>query len=553
MLTRLNISNFTIIERLEVTLEAGMTVITGETGAGKSIIVDALALALGGRADSKAVRPQASHADVSAIFDVSRSETAREWLRERDLESGENECFLRRVIGADGRNRAYINGRSMPVREMQLIGQQLAAICGQHAHYAMLDARMQRNLLDQYGSCQALSASVREIAEEWAQLRRQLMLLREKGSGEQHCELLRYQIRDIESLKLNVSELNHMEEEYKRQAAAEELIKLCQQAQALSNNEEGSGAQLRQATRLIADALEKDDRLQEIHEHLHTALQHNDEAARALERYNDDFDMDPHRFQELESKFNEINRIAKSHNTEPALLPEVLAQLQQDLQTFENNLGLLEGGDQKLAALEERYQTQADELSGHRADAVTRMCARINEVLQALEMSHCRFEISLDARADNEPHASGKEQVKYMVSTNPGYPAGPLDKVASGGELSRVSLALQVAILDVSAPQCLIFDEVDSGVSSNAAHQVGNLLANLGNRGQTLCVTHLAQVVGFAKQHWVVSKETQQERTITQLRELRGEEERIEEMARIISGHNITDQARAHARELLQH
>jgi DNA repair protein RecN (Recombination protein N) len=552
VLTRLNISNFTIIDQLEVSPQTGMTVITGETGAGKSIIVDALSLALGGRADPKAVRPSASHADISAVFDVSHSDAARIWLGERKLQNPENECRLRRIVNVDGRSRAYINDRSMPLKEVQIIAQQLAAICGQHAHYAMLDSRMQRVLLDQYAGCEKLSTQVRQIAEEWAGLLRQLSMLRQGGSGEQQCELLRYQIRDIEALQLDVAQISNMEEEYNRQAAADELINWCRQTQALTNDEDGSNGKLRQAVRLMGDALTKDDRLQEAYEHLYTALQHSDEAARALERYGDDFDIDPQRFQELELKFNELNRIAKLHGAEPADLPNVCERLKKDLDALESNMELLENGDQRLADLETRYQEQAGELSTYRANATERLNGQINETLAALEMSHCRFEAVLNAHEDQKPSAGGKESIKYMASTNPGYPAGPLEKIASGGELSRISLALQVAVLGMGAPQCMVFDEVDSGVSSNAAHQVGNLLANLGKRGQTLCVTHLAQVVGFARQHWVVIKETQNERTLTRLRELRSDEERVEEMARIMSGQNITDQARAHARELLQ-
>lgn len=552
MLARLCINNITIVERLEVVLKSGMTVITGETGAGKSIIVDALALALGGRADTKVVRPHCSRADISATFDISNMQSVRDWLCERGLDNNDGECVLQRIVSVDGRSRACVNGRNMPVREVQTIGRQLVSICGQRAHYALLDSSTQRNLLDHYGELQETSETVRTIAEKWQQLRRQLDVLGQGGSSEQQCELLRYQISDIEALKFDVSHFNDMEEEYQRRSAADELLGWCQQTQQLNNNEDGSNARLREAVHLMECALAKDERLQEAYEHLYSALQHSDDAARALDRYSDDFDLDPRRLQELTTQLNEINRIADSHKTEPRELNAVLARLKKELEFLEKNMGLLEDGDQQLESLQQQYAQHANTLSEKRAESASRMCSQVNENLRALEMSHCQFEVALSPHNHAEPRTSGQEGIKFMVSTNPGHPAGPLDKVASGGELSRISLALQVATLGTSAPPCLVFDEVDSGVSSHIAHQVGKLLANLGKRGQVLCITHLAPVAGCAQQHWVADKEVHQQQTVAKLRELYNTEERVEEMARIISGHNITDQARAHARELLQ-
>lgn len=551
MLARLCIDNFTIIERLEVALERGMTVVTGETGAGKSIMVDALALALGGRADSKAVRPGCAHASITAVFNIDNLTPVRDWLRERNLDNDDGECYLRRVVGVDGRSKAYVNGCNMPIREVQVIAQHLATICGQHAHYALLDSRIQQNLLDNYGQLQDTSSEVHKYAEQWQQLKKQLDLLRQGGDGKQQCELLRYQIRDIEALNINVAECIEMEEEYKRHAAADELLSLCRRAQQLNNGEGGSNDQLSEAVRHVGDGLAKDDRLQEAHQHLYSALQHGEEAARALENYADSFDIDPQRLRELEQKLNDINRIAKLHDSEVADLPGVLARLKKELESFESNMGLLENGEQQLAMLQERYMQHAGLLSEKRADAAVRLCAGVEENLGALQMSHCRFEVLLNKRENDQPHTGGLESVRFVVSTNPGHPTGSLDKVASGGELSRISLALQVTTMGVSTPACLVFDEVDSGVGSNAAHQVGRLLARLGEHGQVLCVTHLAQVAACAQQHWVVSKEVLNNQTATKLRSLRDMDERVEEMARIISGHNISDQARAHARELL--
>ena len=553
MLTQICIRDFAIIHRLEQDLQPGMTALTGETGAGKSIIVDALGLTLGGRARARALPPGVERAEVSAVFSLEDAAAAAAWLAERDL-SREDECLLRRTINAEGRSRAWINGQPCPVQDLQELGALLAAIHGQHANLTLLRQETQRDMLDAFGNLAAQAQKAREQARRWQELGETLQRLQSgRGDGEARKELLQYQVSELERLSVNEEEIQSLEEEHQRLASADQLRALCSEALATCDEQELSAtALLGQGIRALEEASKADGRLQEALELLADAQSRGREAASVLGRCLDDFQEDPQRLALVEERMQAIHQAARRHKVESRELPALCRQLQEELQLLEK------GGDSILHIQQEReesereYRRHARVLSGERARCAKSLAEEVDRQLQALDMHHCRFEAHLVPREKSTPASGGDETVQFLVRTNPGHPAGPLEQVASGGELSRIGLALQVATLGKTAPPTLVFDEVDSGIGSSAAAQVGALLHQLGERGQTLCVTHLAQVAGQADHHLVADKEIGEGSTRATLRTLSGEDERVEEIARLITGRKITGKSRVHAREILQ-
>jgi DNA repair protein RecN (Recombination protein N) len=552
MLAQLVIRDFAIVRDLELALEPGFSVLTGETGAGKSILIDALALALGERADSSVIRHGASRAEVNASFALKASADAARWLKAQDL-FDDQECVVRRVVEADKPSRAYINGRPVPVQMLRELGELLVDLHGQHEHQSLLRREAQRQVLDDYAG---LADTVDRLAEQYRALHdleeRYTTLRNESADREARVELLRYQVREFEALKLSAEEIPQLEEEYARLANGAELLEGVQQAaHAAYDDDEHSIARSLARVRGRLEALSRfDARLGEIAQLLDEAAIRVDEAAAQLHGYLDDLELDPQRLAFLESRIGTIHDLSRKHKVKPEELPAVATRLRTELADLENydiNLARLE---QDITAARAAYLALAKDVSRQRKTAAKKLAERVSARMQELGMPGGRFEVSLTALAEGELSAHGLERIEFLVSANPGQPARALTKVASGGELSRISLALQVETASLGRIPTLIFDEVDVGVGGRVAEIVGQTLRALGAARQVLCITHLAQVAALGHQHLAVSKRSDKDTVQTEVRPLTATA-RVKEIARMLGGIEISKQTLAHAEDML--
>ena len=548
MLTHLSIHHFTLVEHLELELERGLTALTGETGAGKSLLLDALGMTLGDKADADKVRTGSERADISATFDVEQLPKARKWLKAQELEA-ESECILRRTISADGRSRAYINGQSATLGQLRALGELLIDIHSQHAHQSLLKKDHHRALIDHYGGHTSLYQAVKSAWREWQALAEQLHK-RQTNDAEisARVQLLRYQVEELDQLSLEENEIEALEAEHRIQANAETVMATSYQLASLCQGEDQSLQDgINKGLQLLRDLPEKSEALLEAEQLLINAQIQIEEAARAIDHHIDSFDADPERLQWLDGRLDAIYQIARKHR----ISPQQLHELHQNLAT---ELASLDGGEADLdllakqsAKAEAHYRQLAQELGQQRRQVAMHLGKAINRQLQQLAMGNASVELSINEIA---PAATGLEEVEILVSTNPGQPHRALGKVASGGELSRISLAIQVCIANKSTIPTLIFDEVDVGIGGATADIVGRLLRQLGKDGQVLCVTHLAQVASKAHQHLQVRKSLRKGFSESTLIALEGEA-KVEEIARMLGGVELTEQTRAHAKEML--
>lgn len=547
MLSHLTISNYTIVDHLDLEFAAGMTVVTGETGAGKSIMLDALGLCLGDRADPKSVRKGAERAEVSANFDIHALDAARNWLAERDLDAGD-ECILRRTVTREGRSRAFINGKSSTAQDCSELGALLIDIHSQHAHQSLLRREHQRQLLDDFANHGKAVAELEQLASDW--LRRQRELRELSGNHNEHharTQLLAYQVEELETLALQPGELAELEQAQKQLANAEHILGSSQQALELVDTQE-DGA--RKALQLISDGGLFGDNMATVQELLDSAAIQLGEARAELQHYLDSVEIDPARLGEVERRLDSIYEIARKHRCQPAQLPEIQQQLSEELAG-------LTGGSERMAALETEmadlqasYQVAAAKLTKSRRKAANTLTKQVEKQLAELAMDRCEFTVQLKPRSSEAPHPHGQEDIEFLVSTNPGQPAGALGKIASGGELSRISLAIAVVTASASTIPSMVFDEVDVGIGGAVAEVVGRLLRTLAQRSQLLCVTHLPQVAAQGHNHLRVSKSASKDAASTTLQSL-NQKARIEEIARMLAGIDITAQARANAKAML--
>lgn len=551
MLTHIKISNFAIVEELDLDIPGKLTVITGETGAGKSIMIDALGLALGDRADSGSVRHGAEKADILATFDIRKIPAAKAWLQERDL-LADNECILRRVITADGRSRAYINGTPSPVQGLKELGEMLVSIHGQHEHQSLLKKDTHRELLDEFAGLQPLARAVADAYKTWQQKHADYLHFRDHAKELQdRADLLRFQLSELEELKPAEGELAELEQEHKRLANVDSLISQGQQA--LAGLSEGDSALVDQAQsvlHVLNDMVAEDGSLKEIADLVDSARIQLDEAAASLRHYLDNLEINPERYQEVDTRLSSYIHLARKHREDPHQLFQLWHNLTAELES-------IDGGDDKLLKLEkaantaqEAYLAEAAKLSKARAKDAKKLSKLITEKVQPLGMPGAEFTVELQPLTDGQTSAHGLEQVEFIVRTNPGQPAKPLHKVASGGELSRISLAIQVACAAKSNVATLVFDEVDVGIGGAVAQIVGKLLRELGGANQVMCVTHLPQVAAQGHTHLHVNKQTKRNQTHTDITRL-SQDETVAEIARMLGGLKITDQTLAHARELI--
>ncbi len=553
MLNQIHIRDFAIIDTLELELKNGMTVLTGETGAGKSILVDALGLVLGDRADSDTVRFGAKRAEISASFAIDTLPHIIEWLEEHELDEG-GECILRRVISASRGSKGYINGRPVPLQVMKELGEMVVDIHGQHQHQSLLKPDIQRISLDDFAAHQPLAEEIGNIHRSWKTTRTRLEQLRQAARDrDARIELLHYHIDELEALALEEGELQTLEEEHKRLANGGQILTHCNAT--LSALCEGDEADvltlLNRHLHQLETLRDNDSRIAGICDMLSEAAVQIEEGCGELRQFVDQFDLDPARLQWLEQRLGTIYDIARKHHVDARELPRLYDSFNDELAQLESADSQLDELQQEQTRLERRYESDAAKLSQQRQKAATRLAQAVTETIQQLGMPHGRFQVALHPRQEQQPHPHGRESIVFEVAANPGQPAKALSKVASGGELSRISLAIQVLLSRSQQIPTLIFDEVDSGIGGGVAETVGRLLRTLGERHQVLCVTHLPQVAALGHQHLHVSKTTDGDTTTTGIKQLQGKA-RQEEVARMLGGMEITRQTRAHAREMIE-
>jgi len=554
MLTHLDIRDFAIIDHISLELRPGMTVLTGETGAGKSILGDALGLTLGERGAGSVVRAGASRAELIAEFDTTALPTVRAWLAGQSLEQPDQECILRRSVSPDGRSRAFINGRPVPLQSLRELGDMLVDIHGQHAHQSLLRRDAQRDILDAYAGHAAPLEALRQLYRRWQQVQRELASLGGSRSEQQaEEELLRYQVEELRGLALEDGEVATLDEEHVRLSNAGRLLQGAQRALHTLDADEGAAVlPLLEAVRRDLEALIAfDEGLGPARELLETAAIQTREAAAELSRYAEGVDLDPQRLDWVEQRIAEIHQLARKHRIEPVDLPEHLSRLEVALRTLQH-------GDERRRELEAAqaqtlatYREQASALHDARTVAATALAEAVTTNMHGLGMPGGRFDIGVDQDPDALPSPFGTDLVEFLVSANPGQPLQPLAKVASGGELSRISLAIQVIGARGSGVPTLVFDEVDVGIGGGVAEIVGQQLRRLGETRQVLCITHLPQVASQGVNHLQARKQTREDMTITHIDSLLGEH-RVEEIARMLGGIEITAQTLAHAREMIE-
>ncbi|AEF23564.1 MULTISPECIES: DNA repair protein RecN [Pseudomonas] len=552
MLVHLSVHNYAIVEHLDLELDRGMSVISGETGAGKSIMLDALGLTLGDRADSGVVRPGADKADILASFDLADIPEAHAWLAERDLDN-DGPCILRRVITAEGRSRGYINGTPCPLGDLKALGELLIDIHSQHEHQSLLKTDTHRRLLDEYAGAQELARQVQLAAQRWKQTRSELERVTSQGDEQRaRHQLLSYQLEELENLGLGDNELEQLEQDHKALTNAESLLGACRQViDQCSESDAGNVLSVLTASLNRLGSLQgQPGALNEATNLLASAQIQIEEAVGELNRFLDHFDADPERQQQLEERLDTIYTLARKHRIHPSELPAMQQQLFDELESLNADDQAAERLGEELAAYGRHYQEKAAELSAKRQKAASKLGKAVEKEMQTLGMPGGRFSIQLQPIEGSEPNANGLEQVEFLVSANPGQPIKALAKVASGGELSRISLAIQVITAQTSRVPTLVFDEVDVGIGGPTAEVVGQLLRRLGERGQVLTVTHLPQVAAQGHQHLFVHKVRGSNATRTAVSKL-GEAQRIEEVARMLGGIDLTDESLAHARKLV--
>jgi len=548
MLQRLLIRDFVIVDRLELEFATGFGALTGETGAGKSILVDALSLALGERADAAVVRSGAERADVSAEFDVAADGALEAWLRAGDFDS--DVCLLRRVVDAGGRSRAYINGTAATLGQLREAAEFLADIHGQNAHHSLLRGDAQRGLLDAHAGGTALAKEVAAAWGAWRAAREAcIAAARDVEATQRERELLEWQVKGLDALAFESGAWQETEQEQRRLGNANALLEAA--AGALAALEEGDGggiASLRHAGARLADMAAVDPALGDAAQLYDSALIQLEESALALRRYQDRLELDPQRLAELDARIDAVMQMARKHRVAPEDLPGLLVGLRARLAEL-----TLRADPQALAEREREteaaYRQLARKLSALRAKAGKALSAAVTRGMQDLAMEGGRFEIALESIA--EGLAAGLESVEFRVAANAGQPLRPLAKVASGGELSRIGLALQVIASQANPAGTLIFDEVDVGIGGRVAEIVGRMLRELGKSRQVLCVTHLPQVAAQADWQWSVAKETRDGRTSSRVVAL-DREARIGEIARMLGGEKITETTHRHAAEMLE-
>ena len=564
MLLQLNIQNFAIVRSLDIDWQSGMTTITGETGAGKSIAIDGLGLCLGQRATTNVVRPNSKKAELAATFEINKNICAQQWLSQHDLllESS-NECILRRVISAEGRSKAFINGSQVPLVQLKEIGQLLINIHGQHDHQLIVKSSQQCKLVDEYADHKPLIDEVKHYYQQWHKLNKELNLLQQnKQQREAQRQLLQYQVSELDEFSLQESEFQLLESDYKRHANAQDLLDTTLQSlQTLAENEQFNVLDsLRQCSENINALAKLDNRLKNVANILNDSHIQLEEASTDLTHYYQELELDPQAYTLIEERYSTALQLAKKHSLSPENLVSFHQELKQELTAISGDDSRINSIIEEISKTQQYYHEAAIILSSSRSQAASSLSELITLNMQELNMPHGKFNIVIEQKnnnVDDKPEnalmnisANGFDKIDFQVSINPGQALEAMNKVASGGELSRISLAMQVILADKIVTPTLIFDEVDVGISGPTAAMVGKKLQQLAQNTQVICVTHLPQVACKGHQQLFVSKLTDGEHTETKVTEL-SEQNRIQEIARLLAGDKISEHSLANAQELL--
>jgi DNA repair protein RecN (Recombination protein N) len=552
MLTHLQISNFSLVDQLDLELNGGLSVLTGETGAGKSILLDAIGLVLGDRADADKIRQGCDKADIQATFNIDTQNYVRKWLDENELHA-DGECILRRVVTAEGRSRAFINGQSVTLQQLKTLGELLVNIHGQHEHQNLLKASTQRRLLDEYGNLRTLAKELKRSFYFWHAANERLQHVQEQSEElNARFQLLRYQVEELDQLELKEGELAALENEQKTLSNIEGILDSCQHIEQICGDEDqGIARNLQNALNLLAKLDGKSATLSNAETMLEQALINVQEAQNEIEHEQAQAQLDPNRLSEVEARLSHIYEIARKHKVTPEKLVECHQALLAELESLQSGDAQIDALEQEEREHREQYVKQAKKLSAERTKIAKKLTKAINEKLNQLAMSHAEFAIELAPHQSEEPQANGNEDIRFLISTIPGQAPKAIAKIASGGELSRISLAIQVVTAQTSSIQTLIFDEVDAGIGGQTGDIVGALLRELGDSGQVLCVTHLAQVASNAHHHLLVEKRIHKKGVDSTLSTLDAEA-RVLEVARMMGGAIDSAQSLAHAREMLE-
>jgi DNA repair protein RecN (Recombination protein N) len=552
MLNNITIKNFAIIDRLNLDLSNGTTVLTGETGAGKSIIVGAVGLVSGARASSDVIKHGEDRADISVTFDISGNLIAQDYLKQLGLDNN-NECIVRRIITKDGRSKSLINDIPVTLQSLRKLTANLISIHSQHEFHALLKSDVQRILLDDFAGHNELVRKVNELFSLWQQTKQEYEQLKQSSQdATERTKFLNYQLEEFAELNLLENEIKSLDQEYKRLVNADELLNNCQAAIALlnGNDETNVNLMLHQATQLLEKIKNVAPQLSSTTELLNNTMIELEEEANEIRDYLDTVELNPARLQEVEQRLAKIYEIARKHRVQPENLLELYNKMQLEMETLENKDERLQALQQKIVVMEEEYFDAANKLTKSRKQHAKKLSKLVTTNMQQLGMRDGKFMIEFEDLT-TKPTAFGCERISFMVSTNLGQPLNLLTKVASGGELSRISLAIQVVTAQKSKMPILIFDEVDVGIGGATAEIVGKLLRELGEATQTLCITHQAQVAAKGHNHLSVGKTNDAEVTKVNITYL-DQEGRIKELARMIGGVKITAQTYAHAEEMLK-
>ncbi len=551
MLSRITIRNLVIVKSLDLEFSPGMTALTGETGAGKSILIDALGLALGDKADSGLIGAGADRAEISVSFDLGENSPAHAWLAENDLDDDDC-CLIRRVLTRNGRSRAYVNGSPTPLAALRSLGEQLVDIHSQHAHQALLRPSAQRELLDAYGGLRAaVEATAVSFADWQACLAAHRQLQQASADRAARLDYLQFQLAELDDLPCLPEQIAELEAEHGRLAHAERLLSdTASVLNALSDDEQAVDSVLSSLMHTLTELAGIDPELEEPRALLEQSAIQIDEAISGLRHYQDRIDLDPDRLSEIDTTLGRVHEAARKHR----IRADELGALQTRLRAEAESLADADNNLQQLAEQQDKtetaYRAAAAKLSKARTAAAKKLATTVTQSMQTLGMKGGRFDVSC-RRLDEKPGANGVDRIGFDVAANPGQRAGALSDVASGGELSRISLAIQVATANCAQVPSLIFDEVDVGIGGATAEVVGQLLRRLGEQRQVLCVTHLPQVAAQAHQQLRVIKTTDGETTETRIDRL-ADAERIDEIARMLGGVSITEKTRRHADEMIR-
>ncbi|MBC8493611.1 MAG: DNA repair protein RecN [bacterium] len=545
----MSVKNLAVVEKLDLSFESGMSAVTGETGAGKSILLQALSLALGVRSDSNLVRHGKDKAEVSAAFSVDQHSAVQAFLTDQSLED-EGECILRRVITSDGRSKAFVNGSSVPLSVVRSLGDLLIDIHGQNEHQLLLRPDQQLQLLDGYAQLEADKKALNQVVKDYQSLAEKIeQLTNNQAMIEQQQALYSHQLEELDGAVLDQQELNTIEAEFKVSANAQAITEKASMVLAQLEVETGANAQLLSLSATLLEALEMDEKLQPSVELVNSAQVQTQEAIYELTQYLSNLSINEQSAHDMEARISELYDLGRKHHCQIEELLSVRNQIEQQLLEIGGGASSLAQMNQQLLEIAQQYQLKAQALSKARTDKALELSNSVTDIMQVLGMPGSEFSVALNQKSDGV-HLNGNERVEFLVKTNMGQDYKALKKVASGGELSRISLAISVVSSDSEYTPTLIFDEVDVGISGAVAEVVGKKLQDLAQHYQIICITHLAQVASFGHQHLQVRKKQHEEGVQTTVAQL-SMDERIEEVARILGGATITEQAKLTAKEMI--